>query len=192
MTTPQWHTVDKNLNGEIWKRVVGDPDFSVSNKGRVLSHSKVSKQKSHGGKTAGFVEVRLLLKPIPTPNGYLRVVVTHSKKRFVHDLVTRAFLGLRPEGYQVNHINGKKTDNRLNNLCYIQSADYVASVPAAVDNKYRGGSAKLDVQAVRQIKARLAAGQSGASIARDFRISFSNVSAIKLGKSWGDVKLFKD
>mgnify|MGYP003949805363 CR=1 FL=1 len=189
MTTPQWHTVDKNLNGEIWKRVVGNPNFSVSNKGRVLSHSKVSRRKSHGGKTAGFAEVQLLLKPIPTSHGYLRVAVTHSKKRFVHDLVTRAFLGLRPEGYQVNHINGKKTDNRLENLLYMQSPDYVAPEPAAVDNKYRGGSVKLNVQVVRQIKTRLAAGQSGVSLARDFHVSQSNISAIKSGKSWTDVTI---
>ena len=34
----------------------------------------------------------------------------------VHRAIAHAFLGEIPEGYQVNHINGDKSDNRLTNL----------------------------------------------------------------------------
>lgn len=42
-----------------------------------------------------------------------------NKKRFyIHELVALAFIGERPEGYDVCHINGNNQDNRLVNLRY--------------------------------------------------------------------------
>jgi len=118
MTTPEWHTVDQNLNGEIWKVCPGFPDYSVSSKGRVLSRVKLSRKKSHGGKTAGFQTVGKLLKPQAGAHGYLKVNLGYTKQHMIHVLVARAFLGVRPEGAQVNHKNGKKVDNCIENLEY--------------------------------------------------------------------------
>ncbi len=118
MTTPEWHTVDQNLNGEVWKICPGFPDYSVSSKGRVLSRAKISKQKSHGGKTAGFSTVGKLLKPTKMTIGYMQISLGRANPRYVHSLVARAFLGVRPEGAQVNHKNGKKDDNSIENLEY--------------------------------------------------------------------------
>lgn len=36
----------------------------------------------------------------------------------VHSLVAEVYLGLRPEGQQVRHLNGDSTDNRVDNLAY--------------------------------------------------------------------------
>jgi len=40
------------------------------------------------------------------------------KRVYVHRLVMRAFVGLRPEGYVINHIDGNKSNNSLDNLEY--------------------------------------------------------------------------
>jgi hypothetical protein len=50
----------------------------------------------------------------------------NGKKTFkVHHLVCEAFLGPRPEGLVVNHKNGIKTDNRIENLEYCSVAENV-------------------------------------------------------------------
>ncbi len=42
-----------------------------------------------------------------------------SGKVYVHDIVTRTFLGPKPDGYDVDHKNKNKLDNRLTNLQYL-------------------------------------------------------------------------
>ena len=52
-----------------------------------------------------------------TNSGYLRVVVGNLKRQvLVHRLVYETFKGLIPEGYQIDHINTIRNDNRIENL----------------------------------------------------------------------------
>jgi len=43
----------------------------------------------------------------------------NHKNHFVHNVITLCYLGEKPQGYQTDHINSIKTDNRLENLQYI-------------------------------------------------------------------------
>lgn len=55
------------------------------------------------------------------PQVYLYDHGVRSTRR-VHVLVAAAFLGPRPEGQEVRHLNGDETDCRLDNLAYGTSA----------------------------------------------------------------------
>lgn len=63
-----------------------------------------------------------ILKPEVVHNGYLRVTI--GKKRYrIHRLVYETFVGPIPEGYQIDHINEKRQDNRLVNLQVLTQAE---------------------------------------------------------------------
>ena len=54
--------------------------------------------------------------------GYPRVFLgprKNHKLHFVHNVIALCYLGEKPEGYQTDHINSIRTDNRLENLQYI-------------------------------------------------------------------------
>ncbi len=60
------------------------------------------------------------------PSGYEQVRLRSGGKSMVyavHRLVAICFIGPRPEGCGVNHKNGIKTDNRLDNLEYLTVAE---------------------------------------------------------------------
>lgn len=121
--------------------------------------------------------------------GYFRVVL-HVRgkriKRFVHRLITEAFLGPVPPGHCVNHLNGDKQDNRLTNLEYVTFSgnNQHASALGLIAHGERHGMALLTEVQVRQIRRLLAFGESCFDIAKSFGVSRFAVSDIKRGKSW--------
>lgn len=93
---------------EEWRPVVGRwLTHEVSNLGRVRRTA------AGQGAVAGQI-----LSCYMTEHGYLRVL-----DKFVHWVVAEAFLGPRPEGLQINHKNGRKTDNRAVNLEYVTRSE---------------------------------------------------------------------
>lgn len=89
---------------EIWSGIDGHPRYEVSSLGRVRSNAKP---------TRGWV----ILSPYTSgPEGYLQVSVDARKKYLVHRLVAVAFLSPIDGSEIVNHKNGIRTDNRVENL----------------------------------------------------------------------------
>lgn len=77
-------------------------------------------------------------------NGY-RTRFVSGKRHLVHQLIAHAFLGPRPEGADVDHINGNPSDNRPENLRYMTHSDNLrASQKVRGKSKYRGVSRHLD------------------------------------------------
>ena len=97
---------------ETWKTVQGYERYEVSNHGRVRSTNKKGKTK--------------ILKPQLNHSGYYRVWLSNGgkiKRCLVHRLVASAFIP-NPEGHpQINHIDFKRTNNRVENLEWITHKD---------------------------------------------------------------------
>lgn len=105
---------------EIWRDVVGFEDaYQVSNLGRVRSKSRVVIM-SASHKSVEHVSRRKgrLLRPGRASNGYFTVALGRNNSRTVHSLVAETFIGPCPEGHEVLHIDGTRTNNCAYNLRY--------------------------------------------------------------------------
>lgn len=105
------------MTEEVWKPVVGyERYYEVSSLGRVRSLPREVTQRN------GVVRKSpLRMRKTPLSDGYPQVslmVDGRMKVTKVHRLVAEAFLGPRPPGQQVRHLNGDATDPRLVNLRY--------------------------------------------------------------------------
>ena len=102
----------------VIKDVVGfETYFEVSDEGRVFSKERYVL--NNGTKV---LKPRRELKGVSNGIGYLQVGLSCNNTRvrkYIHRLVAEAFLGPCPEGYEVNHKDRVKTNNRLTNLEYV-------------------------------------------------------------------------
>lgn len=176
------------LENSIWLEHPDYPGYRVSPEGRVLS------MKQHK---------KIILKHWVDPYGYVTVSMrakdSKSKKLMVHRLLAEVFIpGQFSKNYrecQVNHKNGLKHDNRIENLEWVTACENqrhrrdVLKKRSALGEK--SGTAKLSEKQVLEIRSRLSIYKRGdlSRIAKEYGISSSNITAIKDGRSWGHIPL---
>ena len=120
--------------------------------------------------------------------GYHRVVMTINKKqvaRLVHRLVCEAFLRGFDRVKQVNHIDGDKSNNRIDNLEMVtnmQNRQHAVRMGLISKGESHGG-AKVKAKHVAQIKA-LKGSATYKQIGARFGLSAASVSRIINNQTW--------
>ncbi|MBT2467829.1 NUMOD4 motif-containing HNH endonuclease [Streptomyces sp. ISL-66] len=112
--TLQQPPVDSQAN-ERWLPVPGfEGLYLVSSEGRIFSKERIY--------PTGWRRGPRLMRLNLGKHGYLRISLKDShgirSTYQVHRLVARAFLGEPQPGHQARHLNGVRTDNRLDNLAW--------------------------------------------------------------------------
>jgi hypothetical protein len=152
---------------EQWKEIQGLEPYKFSNMGRVMGPRGLRKLKLR-------------------KNGYLSVNLSFSgkvKHCLVHRLVLEAFKG--KSVLHVNHINGVKNDNRLENLEYCTPRENINH--AVKNGLIKSGAShklsKISHAQVLEIRNLLSEGLGSTEISRAMGISRYIVNDIKRGKT---------
>ena len=133
-----------------------------------------------------------LLTPNITRCGYVTygLCLPNKERKFInaHRVAWEVFNSLIPEGLQINHKNGIKTDNRLCNLEVVTMSENMTHRYRELGlNGVQGSKshyAKLTEADVLEIRALLEAGLKQLEIARRFNVGRTNISLIKNRKTW--------
>ena len=106
------------MTTEEWRPVVGFPAYEVSSRGRVRSSHAWRGQRDRiligGTSTKGYPYVQLV-----APDGGVKVRATHI-------LLAEAFIGPRPIGNHVRHLDGNRKNCTVENLAYGTPAENAA------------------------------------------------------------------
>ena len=110
------------IQDEVWKDIEGyEGLYQVSTCGNVKSLPKVRRNG-----TGTYIQKERLLKPSNTSTGYKKVELCKDGKRKgfkVHRLVAIAFIPNPDNKPEVNHIDGNKINNNIDNLEWVTSSE---------------------------------------------------------------------
>jgi hypothetical protein len=168
---------------EVWIKVDSWP-YEVSSFGRVRSLNR-----HHNGKYGR------LLNPGVNKFGYCQMVMgSNGKAKYttVHALVAAAFIGPRPDGMDINHIDGCKSNNAAANLEYVtrkQNCRHAFAIGLATRERgEKNPTSKLKDRDVMGIKKLLRTkAMTIVEIGSMFGVSKSLIGAIKNQKTWAHV-----
>lgn len=119
------------MNAEYWRTIPSFPVYSASNYGRIRNDG-----------TGRIMHVYM------NPRGYLVLTLRRNNEQImqrVHRLVAEAFLGGPHPDLDVNHIDGDKTNNCIENLEWCTRAE---NARHAFDNGLRKGPRRRAVRIV--------------------------------------------
>ncbi|ELQ8980644.1 HNH endonuclease [Klebsiella pneumoniae] len=121
--------------------------------------------------------------------GYRRVR-SNRKRYFVHRLVAMEYIPNPNNLPQVNHKNGNKLDNRVENLEWC-TASYNSNHRSNILNKVRGvnhGCSKLSEDEVLDIRSKLSScDYSTRKLANMFNVSQKTIMNIKHKETWNHI-----
>lgn len=126
---------------EKWNSITNFPNYEASSLGRIRSTDRVVPNNSPSGRSGTRKLIGQVLKmPIGT-HGYPCVNINHVS-RLVHRLIAESFIDNPLRLRYVDHKNGNKSDNRVENLrwCSMKQNGMNSKKRLDSNTKYRGVS----------------------------------------------------
>lgn len=164
-----------------WQAIPWFPSYQASLDGQIRRATKRA-----DGSPIGFIRkpriVRRYSRLSMSENG----IKTHH---FVHKLIALTFIGQRPLGMQIRHIDGNRMNNAANNLCYGTAKEncHDRETHGNTQRGERHKNTKLTELNVRNMRRLSALGLSYADIARGYEITREGVRSICLRINWGHI-----
>lgn len=174
-----------------WKPLAGyEGIYEISNTGEVKALARTA---FNGVAMANFKEK--LLKPVLLNIGYYEVTLYKDKnptRAYVHRLVAQSFIPERAGATTVNHIDGNRLNNKVDNLEWVIQAENIRHAVSLGRMSARHNPKmvkKISGEQVDQIKVMLKQGYKQKIIAEKFGVSIPTISSIKTGARWSEPTL---
>lgn len=169
---------------EMWLPVAGfEGQYEVSNFGRVRACKRTCQVTTEAGSQHIRVYAERLLKLCKTQLGYPIVYLRNRGKKYakkVHILVAEAFLGPRPDGHLIRHLDGNVSNNCPSNLAY--------GTPRENNlDRVLHGNTRLSVEDVAAIRGRISSGETHRSISKSYGVSRALITHINMGRIYAHV-----
>lgn len=175
---------------EQWKEIKGCEDkYMVSSFGRVKTLARTVKFK--GNQVRHLTE--RIIKPQLSNCGYW-IVTIQGKRELIHRLVAETFLDNKQ--IQVNHIDGNKLNNKLDNLEWCTRSENMIHahknnlVNVAIGE--RNGSAKTSTASVYAIREKIANGEIPSKVGIEFGLAKLTIRDMCNGKTWTHIDYLLD
>jgi len=130
------------------------------------------------------------LKPQPR-SGYLKISLSNLgvvNQMYIHRIVAKAFISNPKNMPEVNHKNGIKNDNRVENLEWVNRKDNaIHSYKNNLQVSQKGsmhGKSKLTEEDVLNIRIRYKKGETLTELSKFFKVAISTLSQIINKKLW--------
>lgn len=123
----------------------------------------------------------------PSPDGYLSVTFGGRHRVSLHRLCYTVHVGPIPAGMTINHRNGVKTDNRIENLEVASYAENNLHAYKSLGKPCLGRERyKITEEKAREIFMSRSAGARNRVLAKAYGVSPTTISEIANGRIWVD------
>jgi len=168
-----------------WKAIPGYPGYEASDDGRIRSVDREIISHSRKGKPFLYLKKGRVLRPGRfNSHGHVSVCLGRSVGSIpVHTLVALTFIGPRPPGHDVCHLDGDPSNNRADNLRY----------DSRTENNFdigRHGRRRFTAEEVRAMRSFVKQNGRGATarLAEKHEISISSMDKLIKGDTYSWVE----
>lgn len=174
---------------EVWKEIPEtEGRYQASNLGRIRTVGRKDRR-------GNIVSIEPKLKKrFKNPHGrFMTPIIMNGvcRNKFISRLVLSAFCGPCPKGLEAAHLDGNRTNDRIENLKWVSSKDNNShKVAHGTDIRgEKGGLAKLTTAQVLNIRDRIKKGEMMTVLAKEFSVSPRAISLIRDGQTWRHLPL---
>jgi DNA-binding NarL/FixJ family response regulator len=161
---------------EVWKTVEGyEGLYEVSNLGRFARLKNGER----------FIRRINYATSYPSVSFLKRNCDKTQKSMTLHAVVAKAFIGARPDGCIIRHLDGDRYNAKASNLVYGTVEQNVEdSIKHRIYKGRRNGRSLLCEKGAEAVRMLLEQGNTLSSIAQRLNVSIGTIHAIKTGRNW--------